>query len=694
MENLETISEKAILLAKNGKFKKFFSTIEHVSTEDWLIILFPDKNVEDDIKLEKHFKKKFWKYIVQSSHFSAIPLQNAETLLDAYFKNPRNANQLFNVRIAQIYPDLFIKKFKSTYAIFRKEFIDNVRTFQFAEFSDNSLLKLHTKHWITLHEEEKVIWNTFTENQSIWLELSPIEVLAYACFYIENKAKSQDSSHLYASAFINVLFSYYFFEKRNELDKLELSSPLDEIKNAYLTYQSKPNNIYFTSLDKLANWFLYTNAYDLNTYCFSENYYLTENAGDIDITCKSLSKREAFKKNQIKINLLPILVEELNGVSVNYTTTSSTSPEFSEKKRMQTLGKRQSALDALFDALQYSNYKIDGVNVPIKSISLLVNLLIEDAKKRYVEPKFNKVSRNHTDLKLEKKEEVILPIRILTIEDFNRITRIKGVPEEFVGKILGFQPETFDCPHYFDRFYPFIKMEAQPFFMIGKHVIYFQNFLCNLYNSFKLMDLNLNYHTKKRIKGLQPLRPRKLVQKEDKQFETYFENFLFKNYGFKNLKTTVKIGEGGKPIGEVDVLIFHEGVLMLVELKRTHLRLAMSEAYYQSTVIHQKGANQLNKVIGFLENEENANWIEDNLDIKMAEVKKILPLIISTSLDEDGDKIDGILKQNFFLFNFHATYPTKGNGINHLQQLYDYLERDDFWNRVGEQGYTLNSTLV
>jgi len=695
MENLETLRLKANRLAKKKCYNKLFTCIDSLHFEYWSKIIFPDKNKDRlIIGQSKNPKDSFWLNIANSPHFKNISLKKAAKLLNVYFRNPRNACALFNskfVLIDSTYAKLFIEKFKSSYAIYEDSFIDSVGTLL---NSMNEEIRLHVQFWRYAHKVEKSLWEYFKEEEELWTDLAPQELLAITCLYMETRKEIELPYYLF-----NVVGSFYFSKKKIKNKKLSYEQAFVKMASIYENCRKQPQNKYFNSLDKLSSWFQFAKG-NMSLYSFSDNYFLSETNGHYFLNCISPERHARWETNGRKINLLPLILE--NNYQADATTILNqnknkvTIESLKKKKVPDKLLLQELAFSFLIDNLKYSHYNVDKEQVLVKNISSIFNNFIMDSKLKYAKPiteirkKETLVSNQLPEItKLidENKKRHYLPFKILKIEEFKKVADSIETSLESLNKIICFQPDNLNKGIRFDRFHPFIQIEAQPFFEINEQIIYFRNFLSPLHNSFKLINFNTHFHGDKAYKNKTILRPDKLVEKESVQFERYFENELFQNHGLDKIVTRKVIYKNGKPYGDIDLMLFHGGILMIVEIKRIRFKSSISELYKENEQMHKKGAKQINKIKAYLEDKMNDSDIKRNLGIDMNQVQKIIPLLISTSLEQDGELIEGVLKQNFFQFNFHARYPVALDK-DYLRTFYETLKKDTFWTRCIDYGFS------
>ncbi len=682
----EEFKNKAAEFIEESQIKDFFSLIDQLEFTNWLSFLFERKNKKTILFKELVSKNDFWCILPASKHFSALAQHDfAEILLVAYFKKPRNVDEVFNLEFTRYNPSLFIKSFNSSRKFFNFKFIQAIKHLQSNEDKE---VASHAKFWEHLYKSEQLFWTAFEQDKQLWLQLNPIELLTYCCYYLENKEELLDFT------FLNVLLSLYFFEKRKNNIAKEVEGINADILTAEILFKClyNPNNDYFRSLSKLESWFLFVeNA--VNTYAYAENFFLSETDYYFHLNCKDNLVEAKWRLVGKKIELLPPTIELNNKLNAEFLIKAENiqpaGKNEKEKKINAELDRRIQSSNFLLNSMQLTGYQVAKTFVPIFSISTILNLFIENANKRYVEP-LREFKENYSPtsqlgaiigsgkLQESRQQVAYLPIRTDTSNEFIKLIggRNKYIDETI--QILCFDSETACFPKYFNRFNPFVKIGAQPFFKIGDSILSFRNVMGALHNSFKTVWLNTEFHRKNKLRGTKYcFRTDSIIEQEITDFEIKVSQQFSNLFDCDYAKPSVEI----HGVGEIDLLVRQGKTLMLVEFKRTIFKTSLSHTFFESKEIHQKGAKQLNRLVAFFQDEGNHANIKKDLGIDMRKIETVLPLLISTSLEQDGEMIDGILKQNFFQFNFHSQHMDWRNK-SPLETLYNNLQKDVFWKEL------------
>ncbi len=115
----------------------------------------------------------------------------------------------------------------------------------------------------------------------------------------------------------------------------------------------------------------------------------------------------------------------------------------------------------------------------------------------------------------------------------------------------------------------------------------------------------------------------------------------FKNAGFTNFIINAKYKMSQDKVkAEFDLMVYEDGVLLLIELKRTKLRVSLDESYFERQGTLAKAARQLKKGQEIIKNDKQ--WLEEILDTSIPGNLQIIPLIVSTSFEHDHELIDNV----------------------------------------------------
>ncbi|MFN8254896.1 MAG: tetratricopeptide repeat protein [Bacteroidales bacterium] len=633
-KNLKTEALKEI---KKGDFITLFEKVDQLDFEDWLNFLLPKNPNSKQINGKIHFKRKFWVELTKSNHFNALLKSDKVNLLfDYYFSKENNADEAFNKAVINIDTQLFIYQYKSSKfkIVFNDSFTESIKPLVDSEEKD---LKLFTEFVIYLNEIEKDLWNQFISLSKIWLELNPLQMLAFSAFYFELNHEKKVTFY----STLNHLYSYYFYENRNKpYIKNSISESKDYVNEALEMCISDKKNKYFESIEKLHQWSYF--VYDVSSlFLFTDNYFLSETKYHYHLNCSDTVKKAKWKTDGHKIEYLPVFIEYLFSKigEPGYKNTSTTT--------------KDKAISNILSFMNYTYYEFSNLKIPVDEVAKVFDNLILTAKK------------NIKAIEFDSEDNFIKAIK--TITNNNQTS-------QEIKRIMCFNPNDYQFPNNFNRFIPFVNIVAQPFFDFGDQIINLENFLKLFPNSFNMIRENVYYHESKKNQSLPILRPDKLTKAEDKLFEKHLAEVISSIINFKTVIYSKEI----KSIGEVDLLISHDDTILIIELKRTHFRKQLSEINYEQEKINKHASDQLNKIIRFLKDEENYIWILENLKIDVKNIIKILPLIVTTSMEQDGEKINGILKTNFYDF-LYLVWNIKKEASNILENIYNEIEKDTIW---------------
>lgn len=183
----------------------------------------------------------------------------------------------------------------------------------------------------------------------------------------------------------------------------------------------------------------------------------------------------------------------------------------------------------------------------------------------------------------------------------------------------------------FNRFNHSLDLTVQPFIRVGDFMFCINSILGELERwGFGIIQNALGINLKNR---------QKISKDETQKMEEDLGN-LFINKGFKNVKYSHEYEcqtEKGKLRGDIDLMVYEDGVLVIGELKRTKLRLDLQETWLERWQTNAKGVGQLEKHLKLLRLKpqfyRESLGLPDDFDFSTI---KIVSLLISTSLEDDG----------------------------------------------------------
>ena len=239
------------------------------------------------------------------------------------------------------------------------------------------------------------------------------------------------------------------------------------------------------------------------------------------------------------------------------------------------------------------------------------------------------------------KEKVeMLPFTILGTMEYLEMYKDEGNNGEFHNELLDLFSFTVNADDFSWEQKSLYDVYTKPFIRIGDMLICPSAFLARntwFYTFYRASMENLAKHVD--------------FQKEcSNQMEIYVEK-LFKD---KNPRWTV-LRNYETENGDIDIYVESEDIILLIQLKRTKLRATLADAYFDCLRTDKKAAKQLNDSV-----------------VKNLENKRIVKWIVSTSYIKCMQKINGILKINYFDLIYHL----RTLKYNNLREFIEFIEND------------------
>lgn len=190
--------------------------------------------------------------------------------------------------------------------------------------------------------------------------------------------------------------------------------------------------------------------------------------------------------------------------------------------------------------------------------------------------------------------------------------------------------DTSKLPSHFNRFKPYLSLTSKPFLKVKDYIFSFSNILGELNWGFSVLQNALEMNLKHRTK----IAKQETVQIEKKLAEKFIDA------GFNNVANSCeykRANDGRILRGDIDLVVYEDGILLIGELKRTKLRLDLKGAWLEEIQTNNKAVGQLEKHKNLIDS--NPEIIRDLVDIPsdidVSKIQKVY-VIISTSFERDG----------------------------------------------------------
>jgi hypothetical protein len=230
---------------------------------------------------------------------------------------------------------------------------------------------------------------------------------------------------------------------------------------------------------------------------------------------------------------------------------------------------------------------------------------------------------------------------------------------------------------YVDRLRPVFNLAGKPFIKLNNHYFAFNGILGESNSQVNLlvsvMDSNAKAHSE-------------VTKSEVELLEKTVASF-FSEVGFANVVSSIEYKAADGTQGDFDLAVYENGVLLLVELKRSKFRLHLSDVNDEYENSLKKASSQLSKAQKYIsENfKECKQKYFSKLNMKENNFSelKFYPFILSTSLEHDHCMIEG---QHFklSLFELRNVLGLKITPLtgNKLEDLIMFFLRNEYWGKV------------
>jgi hypothetical protein len=650
--------------------------------------------------MTKSITIKWSNFSISSSEFIQAEKEEALTqLMHEYFSKNSVPNQDFIVELANNYPYLLINSIRVNRAFLKPTHYSSLHVLK---HHANEYCRNHYSFFSKLVEYEASFFDLFCKSSSETNKLDISEIFCWISLWFEKKrADLFKTQHAHIFSYdinefieiINFYLSYYLFENKNIIATTDFIKKtnletwihvLEEAKSIELS-----ENTVWKTLDK-ANEYLYYLKGTVEIYSFDLNLELTikDGNGVLKYIDKNKLKRWYIESEKLKEwynynrNLATLNVEHklMNDPEFTIDGTGSDYVMNYEAAIKEIISQK------IADDFHISESSLGGI--PSNQIIKVLRGFVSDAWGRYVAPMDglnymnpqNWLQNVYINILNHSKYGIsTLPTRLIKNEEFLEIIRNNEITNKNSERLIKLVSLDINNTTFFDKFNPHVNLIGKPFIKINNHYMAINgvlgetslqvNFLINT------MQSNKKYH-------------QQVESKEVEEMEKSVRDLL-KDADIVNSICSIDYYKENMRIGNFDIVAYENGVLLLIELKRSKMRVHLSDAYdeYQNSLA--KASKQLDKACNYLS--ENFDLCKESYfkDLNIAESEyskiKIYPLIVSTTFENDHVLIkDKHLKISLFEFQ-HLLY----NGIeminsNKLESLIYQINSNMFWKAFEE----------
>jgi hypothetical protein len=606
--------------------------------------------------------KFFWEeFILNEIVFNAIfNSESADQLLHNYFTKYKQHVLELEVRLAEKFPQLFIKAIRVNQVFLNAHSIEGIKSILI-----ESKFQVHQGLWRKLFEVEISYWSDIENKLQAILPFNLNDILSHCIIWLETKRFNDNSKH----SLHHLARVYSFFielvlntspEKKKELSEEDLFSK--QFLNVFGAINSKKSlnegNAITKLLISISNWINFEEAvispysFDLNIEPVQVNelLYLCSTP---EATYKWLINGVRYEVNQLIYNLKGNeIIDHLE--EKNYTKIPG-KKELDIQLNRDLAGSKWASILLLKD-LACNSFQIGNKTIEVEKIlnPLLTISFNKRSRYEYNLAIHSETSQNWSEAFIKVWQQAILtdirqePFFLMRKCEYKKLN-IDATPhmkEDHTEDIVQLFSYEFIQNNKFNRFQQKYNIWQKPFMKIGDFLFCPIMFLGN----------NIWFYSFAQAALLQ-----KFQRSETQEMENHLGE-LIRGKGW-NVKV-INDKEAGELVGDVDIFVEDNNTLLFIQLKRTYFRLNLKDAYFDEVNVDTKAAKQLNEAEKYLRQPNHIYEIKD----------KPTKWILSTSFENIGNIINECHKINYFEFLNALNNPE----IKRLKDLIDDLESDRY----------------
>lgn len=624
--------------------------------------------------------------------------QSLTQFFHEYFSKNSTTNSKFLIELADHYPQVLINSIRLNRAFLKQ---GHRSSLNILKTHPNVYCKNHYAVFTKLAEYENDFYYSFCEASQKINSLNPLEIFCWISLWFENKRATlflSQGAHIlpydineYIET-INFFLSYYFFENKEVLTSAKFKINQDwDIWPTVLKEAESLNDLsihpVWETLDK-AGAYLYFLQGTIETYSFDLNFEvnLKEDIAELKYINENKLKRwhiesaklsEWYDYNRTfaietvnqKLQADPKFIEDKTGFDYEMNYNKVVNIALSEKI-----------------ANDFCLNESTLAGVPNSLTLKVLRGFTSNAWGRYVNPmdKLNFINPSRWLKHISTNAFVFgnvgisaIPTLMLSKDDFIKTIEKNEQNNEFTEQVVNLISSNVKNLKYFDRLNPQINLIGKPFLKINDFYFAFNGILgeTNLQVSFLINTMQSNWVFHNQVES-----------KEVEQMEKNVK-LMLNNAGFPNVICSTDYFQDNKRKGNFDAVAYENGVLLLIELKRSKMRIHLSDAHDEHENSLSKASNQLEKATKYIsENFEKCkNEYFKELHIKETKYSqlKVYPIIVSTSFENDHVLINGKhLKISYYEFQRVLEFEIEIINSNKLESFVYSLISSKFWEHL------------
>lgn len=625
-------------------------TLEHYEIAHYL--------TENKILLNLPIASYFWgDYCLQNfekvfrSHFS-------ETILNWYLKDLNKSNDRLNQQLVEKEPKSFLKAIKRNRAFLNAEYFSKIQSYDWPEedIVDIRAMKVLQEHHIKLQRDILNAWDGIKN-----CDLN--EIICFLTFWVEDKflraEKAEDEESL--RWIYNYAISFLFSKKtiKKSLSKNEFKTLFEKsIGNS----GKQKFELFFNSVKR---WTFFETTI-LTSFCFDDNYIAIIENGEIRFDFASQEQYDNYQNdtNRYLVNerrylryAAEIMNEHLEDGTLQLAGADEETQNLNGQLHLQFL-----KTFLILDDLEINQVTFKGNESSFKDLIQGMVAYSFNRRLRYTEPMqimyYQGLQWNQAyihNIEKSKLKGFTNPPLAYIFEHRSEFVKFYLDAAEYmtnkeIEDMISHFTYTFISTYTFDPFHIRYSVWETPLLNIGNTVFTPICFFTSNDWFYGMVQRGLSIYSNNWHKTE--------LQKTSKEMEA----FLAEKFKVRNFNAFV-FEESSRIDGDIDIFVNDGKTQLLIQLKRTRLKLDLAADYKEQMEVDLKAAGQINQAIISL---------KENPELGIAIFENPVKWVVTTSFERVLTEIDGCLKVSYFDLLWALRYVK----FDSLVDLVKYVEED------------------
>lgn len=645
-----------------------------------------------------------WQDMSVTSDAFTNALKDVDTALQfmhEYFTIHTVPNGHFLRELASHYPDLLLKAIRYNRAFLESS--PHTVSLRFLEEEKDDLWQRHTRVFNTLGRQENELYRAFETQLACCRSYPLMDTLAALSLWYE-RARLQliagrggapfEYDHSGLLECMNYFLSHYLY-KVNVAEAKQWEAAEDvKVMGKLLDHECTAIEVVVNKVMQAVEQYLSFLHGPLDTYCFDMNYDAEVQNGNL-VLCYTNSKAlYQWQKEQEKLRYWHSYYRALGQGMVEAQIQQS--PDFIKNTKTEDEWMKWEGTvryyQACFIAEDYGLLDSRLGDILVNELLLVLKGFTNSAFGRFVQPVDN-LNHKHPErwrtnivnvmAHFRQKQIKTGPLRISDEHEFfETIAKEHRHYDEArlqaCASLLSYNTEAAPEP---ERYVPVINLSAKPFIKFGDWYVGFNALMGESSAQVSVLE-NCMY-------GNRDLHIRVMGQEVEKLEASLSDQF--RRAGFVNVLSSVDYYRSKKErVGNFDVAVYANGVLLLIELKRSRVRNNLPEAHDEYMNTLSKAGKQLDKAVAYIQEKwercKSEYFSTFPLEGKVFSEVKVYTLIVATSFEHDHELIGGRhLKITLFELQQVLTHSWDRISTNQLENLILHVCHNRYWQALEDR---------